>query len=109
MKKVIPLVLALPLMACATSNTSSIIAQIQNATIQACGYFPAASSIATLVSTLVGGGAIVGQVEVIAQQICAAVVAANPPSPALKTPRLRAAKQVSVVINGVTITGHFVR
>lgn len=111
MKKLIPLALAFPLMACATTGTSSVVVQIQNATIAACGYLPDATAVATLLANTLGGGLIVGQIATIAQEICAAAVATNPPPP-VPTPkslRFRLRATAPVVVNGVTITGHFVR
>ena len=106
--KITALALAATVASCTTvpgNNTQAIVTQIQNVAVQACGYFPAASSIANLVAVTVGGGTIIGQVEQIAQEICAVATASVPVT---KSGRLRGSRDVTVVIRGVPITGHFV-
>ncbi len=105
--KIAALALATSLMGCATTGTDPIAVQVANATVQICGFLPATATIANLISTLVGGGAIIGQVEEIAKEICAAATTAVPPVTP-KSGRLRAGKDITVIIRDVPVTGHFV-
>jgi len=106
-KQIATLALATSLMGCATTggDPNVIITQVQNTTVQICGFLPAASTIANLISVFVGGGAVIGQVEEIAKEVCAAATAVPTP----KSSRLRATRDITVVIRNVPVTGHFVR
>src|SRR5258706_4485529 len=103
-KQIAALALATSLMGCATTGTDPIPVQVANATVQICGFLPATATIANLISVFVGGGAVIGQVEEIAQEICAA--ATTIPTP--KSSRLRVTKDITVVVRNVPVTGHFV-
>src|SRR5882672_4146105 len=100
------LALAASLTGCATTggDPNVIVNQVANATVQLCGFLPAASTVANLISVFVGGGAVIGQVEQIANEICAAATAIPTP----KSSRLRATKDITVVVRNVPVTGHFV-
>src|SRR5258706_15605360 len=104
-KQVVVLALATSLMGCATIGTDPIVVQVANATYKICGFLPATTALANLISTFVGGGAIIGQVEEIAQEICAA--ATTVPTP--KSSRLRATKDITVIVRDVQVKGNFVR
>src|SRR6266852_4107572 len=57
-----------------TGKVASVVAQVQAATQAACGYLPAASSVANILATFVSGGALVaGGVESAAGAICSAL------------------------------------
>ena len=105
-KQIAALALATSLMGCATTGTDSIVVQVANATYKICCFLPDTIKLANLISTLVGGGAIIGQIEQIAQEICAAAAVAVPPV----TPKsARAARDITVIVRDVPVTGHFVR
>jgi hypothetical protein len=99
--------LGLALSGCVTSGTgvnvgtvTSIIAQVQAATTAACGYLPAASSVANILATFVSGGAlVVGGAEAAANAICSALSA--------KAGRFGGSRVVRV--RGVILHGRFVR
>src|SRR5258706_4802204 len=103
-KQIAALALATSLMGCATTGTDPIVVQVANETYKICGWLPVTETLANLISTIVGGGAIIGQVEQIAQEICAAATTAIP-----KSGRLYAGKDITVIVRGVPLTGHFVR
>ena len=116
-KSIAALALATSLMGCATTGTDPIAVQVANATYKICGFLPDTIKLANLISTLVGGGAIIGQVEQIAQEICdAATAAVTPVTPV--TPKssglhvaknIRVVKDITVIVRDVPVTGHFVR
>lgn len=108
-KILIPVTLAASLAGCVTAgDITTIITQVQNATVQACGFLPAAESVASAIAVMFGGpagGVIVADVEQAAQAICSAV--ATQPQP--KSLSLRTKRQITVVVRGIPIKGHFVR
>ena len=106
------LALATSVASCTTvpgNNTQAIVTQIVNTAIQVCGYYADAQAVANLVAITVGGGTIIGQVEQIASEICASATTTPTPTPVTKSGRLRASKNIIVVVRGVPIPGHFTR
>ena len=82
------------------TQVASVVAQVQAATSAACGYLPAASSVANILATFISGGALVaGGVESAAGAICSALAA--------KAGRFGASRTVRV--HGVVLSGHYVR
>lgn len=113
MKKIIiamALASGLALAGCATPGpgpapapvvTDSQITAIQQYAVQVCGYLPAVQTVAEIVATFTGGGALVGLVGNVANAICNAV-----------KPKLGvfARKRAAVPsVNGVVVHGYFVR
>lgn len=77
----------------------STITAIQQAAVSVCGFLPAVETVASIVATFTGGGAIVDLVGRVAGSICNAV-----------KPPLGARKRAAVpMVNGVVIKGGFVR
>ena len=112
-KQIAALALATSLMGCATTGTDPIAVQVANATYKICGFLPATATLANLISTLVGGGAIIGQVEQIAREICdaatAAVTPVTPKSSGLHVAKnIRVVKDITVIVRDSPVTGHFV-
>ena len=108
MKKVLALALVGSLAGCATTwpnSVASIVTQIQSAAVNVCGYLPVAEDITTIVATLAGGGALIGQIEQIAQEICAAAVTV----PIAKAGRYGAKKYHTVLVRNVPVRVKFVR
>ena len=91
-------IFAITLAGCGTinpfTNQPNTPADVQNATVQACGFLPTAS---TVLNILAVGNPAAATAEAVAQAICAAV-----------TPAPKALKGVPTV-NGVEIHGRFVR
>lgn len=108
MKKfIIIAALGLALSGCVTSGTgvsvgsvTSVIAQVQAATTAACGFLPAASSVANILATFVSGGAlVVGGAEAAANAICSA----------LSAKAGRFGSHGTVRVRGVVLRGRYVR
>lgn len=113
MKKIlIALVLAGSLAACGTVPggngpaptptpiaTDATITAIQQAAVKVCGFLPTVQTVADIVTTFTGGGALVALVGNVANAICNAV-----------KPALGARERAEVpAVNGVVIHGKFVR
>lgn len=101
---VVPLAL---LTGCAgTTFVAPTPASLQQALINACGFFAELGPLAQLIANFVPIAGVSTTAAVLAQlttQLCNAVM------PAKTTPMATAGGQVSVVVNGVTIVGKFVR
>ena len=81
-------------------------ASLQQAIINACGFFAELGPLAQLIASFVpvpGVSTTAAVVNQLAMQVCAAV------TPVAATPQARAGGSVSVVVNGVPIVGRFVR
>ena len=111
MKKIAMLTLAatLSLGNCATtggitpSSIQSVIASVQSAAVQACGFLPTASTVSAILASFVpGGSAVEASVASVAQQICTAVL----PLKARLGKRLGGTSPPTV--NGIVIHGRFV-
>jgi hypothetical protein len=111
MKKIAILTLAvtLSLGSCATtggitpSSVQSVIASVQSAAVQACGFLPTASTVSAILASFVpGGSAVEASVASVAQQICTAVL----PLKAKLGKRLGGIAPPTV--NGIVIHGRFV-
>lgn len=74
--------------------------QVQDIAVQACGYLPAAETVANLIAAF-GGPAVPGIASQIASEICAAV---TQPRRAAK-----GARSSTPTVHGVVIRGQFVR
>lgn len=73
------------------------IAQVQNTATQICGFLPTASTVASIIATFFGGGAVVGNIAQSAQAICDAVT------------KKGFRRGATIRVNGVIVRGSFVR
>lgn len=87
------------------TTLNNVEAQIQTAANEACGFVPAIGTVASVIGTFVGGGAVINLVDQVAGSICKAVVAT--PTVATASGRRRLAS--APVVNGVVVQGYFTR
>ena len=111
--------MALSLGACATNPATGVVgidqtqlanveAQIQQTAANVCQFVPTVASVAGVIAGFVSGGAVVDLVNQAAQSICSAVASA----PTVKaTVGHRTVQRLAspVTVNGVAITGHFIK
>jgi hypothetical protein len=91
---------ALSLGACQTTGTvASIEAQVQSDSNLACSFIPTATTIASVIASLAGAGAIVADAGTIAQSICSAIAAAPAPAQSAKLRSLRGGVALGVNVN----------
>jgi hypothetical protein len=87
-----------------TLSLDPTVSAVQQAAIQGCAYVPAATTVASIITSFAGGGAIADMVGQVAQSICNAVVPAKTAA-ARHLRRLAGPPQV----NGVPVHGYFLR
>ena len=79
--------------------------QIQQTTASVCGFVPTIGTIASIVTTFTGGGAVVDLASQVANSICKAVV----PVKAKLVKRHSYGAVAQPAVNGVKIEGYFIR